>query len=296
MAIVTILRELSRHRRLIACGWVLAVLAGLAITCTLSIPPKSRQYSQGVASARVLVDTPRSQIVEVSPRGTGTIGEQTLLLASVMVDGTIKAATASGAGIAPSQLTGINSAVTVPSASGPTPAPMPSGRDAYVLSTQVLTNAQGDDLPIIELSARGPTEQGAVRLVTASVASLRAYLNSKASSERVPDHSRLDVSALGLTQASTETRGPSALIGVVVGALVFLAYCACLLGGLRLRDAWRASTRDDEMEIEDLLDWPDVPVPDGSTNGSSERQPVGPRRSSAWTEPMKRSVPSDSEV
>jgi hypothetical protein len=213
-----------------------------------------------------------------------------------MVDGTIKAATAAKAGIAPSRLTGVNSAVTVPSATGPAPAPMPSQRDAYVLSTQVLTDSQGDDLPIIELSARGPTEAGAVRLVSASVASLGAYLNSRASSERVPDAKRLDVSELGLTQASTETRGPSALVGVIVGAVVFVLYCACLLGGLRLRDAWRASKRDEEMEIEDLLDWPDVPMPDGTTNGSSEPEEVGQSRSPAWIERMRRSVPSDSEA
>ena len=101
MDTVKILRELTRHRLLLSAACLLALLVGAAVLYTPSLPPKSRDYTVGVASASILLDTPSSQVVDVAPRGSDTLGNRANLLASLMVDGDVKNTIAHDAGINP---------------------------------------------------------------------------------------------------------------------------------------------------------------------------------------------------
>ena len=86
----TIRYELTRRRRLVGAVLVLAIVVGVLVTNKVSLSPpglESRQETVGVASTRVLVDTPGSQVVNVNPKGSETLGERASLLASLMVDG-----------------------------------------------------------------------------------------------------------------------------------------------------------------------------------------------------------------
>ena len=58
-----------------------------------------RSYTVGVANASVLIDTPKSQVVEVAPKGSDTLGPRANVLANLMVDGEIKNAIAARAGL-----------------------------------------------------------------------------------------------------------------------------------------------------------------------------------------------------
>ena len=124
-----------------------------------------------------------------------------------MVDGVVKSTIAHNVGLEPSRLTGVTQAATDPSAAGPAPVFVPRGRDAYVLSTQILTNSAGEELPIIALDTQAPTQAKAAQLATSAMNGLRDYLNSKAALQRVPDADRIQVNGLGAPQASTVTRG-----------------------------------------------------------------------------------------
>ena len=185
MSTVSILRRLWRHPILVAVALVFAILAGTAVVYQLP-GFQSRKYDVGVVSAHILVDTPNSQIVQVSPRGTATLGEQNLLLASLMVDGTIKTAIAQKAGLPASKLVGINAAVTEPGASGPSPIIPPSGANAYVITTQVMTDSAGNNLPIIALDAQAPTSAGAEKLANATLSALRDYRAPELRPSRCP--------------------------------------------------------------------------------------------------------------
>ncbi|MGA9858954.1 MAG: hypothetical protein WBQ18_13910 [Solirubrobacteraceae bacterium] len=249
MSTVSILRRLWRHKILVAISLIVAILAGTSVVYQLP-GFKSRNYDVGIVTAHILVDTPSSQIVQVSPRGTATLGEQTLLLASLMVDGTIKSAIAEKAGLNASQLVGVNAAVTEPSAAGPSPVVPPSGRNAYVLTTQVMTDSAGDALPIIALQTQAPTSAAAERLTNATLAALGDYLSSRAALERVSTANRLQVGALGLSQATTETMGPSHSLAVIAGLLVFLMGCGLILGVPAFRRAWRAAAQREGDDTE----------------------------------------------
>jgi hypothetical protein len=252
MDTVTILRDLWRHRFVVVAVYLVALLAGLAVIYKISfLPPslKSRNYEVGVATARILVDTPSSQVVEVAPKGSDTLGVRANLLASLMVDGVVKSAIARRAGLEPNKLIGVTDAATEP---GPVSAP--PGPRAFVLTTKVLTNNSGDQLPIIELDAQAPDRAGAARLAGATIAGLRDYLDSRAALQAVPDADRLQVTGLGAPQATTQVRGPAKVLAVAAVILVFALGCAAILGVLALVRGWRAAAARERLDGDLLLD------------------------------------------
>jgi hypothetical protein len=107
MEAVTILRELWRRRVLVAVVAFIAVLIGGLLSYRIGFPPEPRQYTVGVATTRVLVDTPQSQVIKVDPRGSDTLGLRAAVLANLMVEGEAKAAIARRAGLKPEKLRAI---------------------------------------------------------------------------------------------------------------------------------------------------------------------------------------------
>jgi hypothetical protein len=239
MDTVTILRDLWRLRLVVVAVSLLAVLVGTAMVYKISFPPKfeSRKYEVGLATARILVDTPSSQVVEVAPKGSESLGVRASLLASLMVDGVVEEAIAKRAGLAPNKLVGVTETATEPAPVSKAPSPR-----ASVLTTRVVTNTGGDQLPIIEIEAQAPTQEGATRLAAAATSGLRDYLNSKAALQRVPNADRLQVTGLGAPVASRVGRGPSNTIAFVVVIFTFLLGCAGMLAALALVRAWRAAS------------------------------------------------------
>jgi hypothetical protein len=266
METVTILRELSRHRLLVCLAAVAAVLVGMLLTYKMSLPPQSRAYEVGVASARILVDTPRTQLVEVAPRGSEALGARASLLSALMTEGEVKSAIARRAGLSPKQLLASAEAE---------PTEMPTGgrdpSELNLLTTRLVTDASGESLPMIEIETQAPDAARAGRLAGAAITGLEAYLDSKAATERVPDARRLSVTGLGAPQAGTEVRGPRPLIALAVALFVFLAGCAAIVLFKALQRNWRAASQeelygDEPQGSGSLLDGPfggpslDLPV------------------------------------
>ena len=112
MEAVTILRELWRRRLLVAAVAFAAVLVGFLLSYRVGLPPEPRQYKVGVATARVLVDTPQSQVIKVDPKGSDTLGLRASVLANLMVEGEARAAIARRAGLKPRQLKAVSELAT----------------------------------------------------------------------------------------------------------------------------------------------------------------------------------------
>jgi capsular polysaccharide biosynthesis protein len=245
MDIVTILRDLWRRRLLVACVAALALLAGIAVAYRVSFPPKleSRKYEVGVATASIFLDTPSSQVVEVDPKGSDSLGTRANLIASLMVDGEVKDAIARRAGLPPGQLV----ALTDPDPEQ-TPTQAPESAKSNVLHTHVVTNTVGAQLPIIEITAQSHDAQSAARLANAAVTGLRDYLDSKAALQRVPDAKRLKISGLGAPQASDVVRGPGTVLALAAAILVLLAGCASILAATALARSWREASEEEQEE------------------------------------------------
>jgi hypothetical protein len=260
MDTVTILRGLWRRRLLV----ILAViLAGLAAS---GIMLGTKRYSVGLASARILVNTPHSQIVELAPRGSDSLAEQALLLASLMVDGDLKTVIAHDAGLSPSQIIGTGQSVVASGSNSGAPQAM--GPKSHILTTQVLTDSAGDELPIIEIDAQAPTLEGAQKLDSAAISGVHEYLKSVASIQGIPNSDRLQITDLGLPEASTQDHGPSLILALLAGVFVFVLCCSVILGVPALAASWRAAAvrelldADESVQTEDRKqesddDWPD---------------------------------------
>lgn len=247
METVAILRALWCRRRLVAGVLLAALLVGVASAYRISLPPRlhSRSYEVGIATSRIFVDTPSSQVVEVSPRGGDTLGTRAGLIASLMIDGPLKAAIARRAGLRPDQFDGISQSAAETSPAVSTPGPR-----SRVLMTHVVMNAAGDDLPIIQIEAQAADASRAARLAAAAVTGLRDYLNSKAALQRVPDAKRLRVDGLGAPEARDVTRGPRRLFALIAALFVFVAGCAAIVAGSGLVRAWRDFGDDDQPRDE----------------------------------------------
>jgi hypothetical protein len=237
MDTVTILRELWRRRILVGVVATAAILVALMLAYRPSLPPESRNYEVGIASSRILVDTPESQVLDVAPKGLETLGERANVLANLMVEGEIKAQIARRAGLSPEQLVGVGPYAAV-------------SESAYSLTTRLVTNVTNtgaEALPIIEIEAEAPDAGAAARLAEAAVAALRANLDSKAAAEKVSDARRLQVTGLGRPEAGEATRGPRRLVALGAALFVFLSGCAAILVGSRLVRGWRGASGQDEL-------------------------------------------------
>lgn len=255
MGIAAIVYGLWSRRRLVACTGLLAIFAGCAVGYNIfSFPPKGRQYEVGAATARVLVDTPSSQIVAVDPPGLGFVTSRANLLASLMVNGPIKTVIAQRVGLQPDQVYGI-----AESAQSPTTSPTPPAR-GFVITTTVpqstdLSNPGGNQLPIIDIATQAPNAASAVRLANAAVAGLQQYLDSQATAQQIPVSRRIRVTSLGAAQGVESVRGPRSLVAFGIAIVTFVAGCAVILLIPRLKRDWRdASIREAVHEIDHGLD------------------------------------------
>ncbi len=245
MEAVTILRELWRRRALVAAVAIVSVFIGLAIAYTISFPPHSRKFDVGIASGRILVDTPDSQVVDVQPKGSGTLGIRAGVLANLMTEGDVKAAIARRAGLRPNQL---RAGVKVEGELPPVLDEATGDPKAHLLITSPATNPDGTPLPMIDIETQAPGSQDAGRLADAAVTGLNDYLDTKASGEEVPDAKRLQLTGLGPPEVHQETRGPSRMAAAAVAIFTFLLGCAAILIAFPLARAWRVAATTEEEE------------------------------------------------
>jgi hypothetical protein len=221
-----------------------SVIAGLAVLYKISLPPEltSRQHKVGTATVRILVDTPSSQVADVSTQSSQTLGVQARVLSIIVVDDVVKKAIAARVGIRPDRLYAFaETSRAAPPAVAPTAYPQ-------ALVTRVVTNSGGDPLPIIELEARDTDGSRAAKLANVAAAELTRYLGTLAAAMKVPEAQRLRVSVLGAAEPVEVNWGPKTRTAVVTGAFVFL--CGCVLSVLlsAFMRGWRAAATRDSSE------------------------------------------------
>jgi hypothetical protein len=265
---VSILRELWRRPRLeVGALALVALVIGWLVAFQPSLPPKSRQYSVGTASLRILVDTADSRVVAIAPPDQPAAGENlgghASLLAQLLSQGDAKAAVAKRAGVAAHKL--IMVAPTEPNQKAESP--VRHSRTADVLIIHTLNDDSGEPLPIIGVDAQAANGERAARLASAAVAGLQGYLKSKYAGNGVPPDRQLRVRALSVPQGRDVIRGPSTMIGIGVAILVFVLLCALLLVVLAIARQWRAAWADEQQAARSSLDpgdaaqaWPEPHV------------------------------------
>ena len=228
---VKILRALWRLRAFVAVVALVAVVTGWMLAYRVSAPLERRTYSVGIANASILIDTPKSQVVEVAPKGSDTLGARANVLANLMVDGEIKNAIAGRVDVKPKRL---KAWVESPDNPGP-----PLTRTSLSYKTGVALTSDMAQLPIVKVETQAPTVSQAIRLANAAVEGLSDHLNSKAAVETIADTRRLRVSPLGTAQGHEAARGPGRMMAIGAMMFVFVAGCALLLLVAALIRGWR---------------------------------------------------------
>jgi hypothetical protein len=237
--LVAILRVLWLRRSFVGLAMLMALSVGVVVAYRVTVSPlklESRQYTVGIAAARVLIDTPQSKVVDLGAAGAdySALGGRASLLANLMASGPVKSAIARRVGVSPDTFAAIPPAPTGASTSRPAPTPADGGDDANAL---ILTIQTETDVPIISFQSQAPDAAGAARLADGAVDGLRDYLGSVAAAQKVPQARQLVVTQLGRARAGTVERGRSRIYALLAAMVVFAFMCtvAVVLPGIAPR-------------------------------------------------------------
>ena len=232
MELVGILRLLSRRRLLVAVGAVLAIAAGVLAA---GGPTKT----SGTASARVMLDTAKSQLTHGAPTGGDTLTWRSVLLAYLGGSRPLTDRIAEETGIRRKELV-----VLYPTLEDPwRPAALPSkaAEAALVISEKyILTVGFDEVVPIISLKGEAPDRAAAARLVEATVNSLKDA-GTPASVE--PGIQGLRVESLGPVRSKAVVDKPKPLLGAAVAIVLFGLWTAGVAFIPLLLKAWRDAGR-----------------------------------------------------
>jgi hypothetical protein len=244
---VRILRALTRHPRLVAQVALLSILVGWLVGFKPTFPPQSRSYTVAIASERLLIDTPQSQVLEVAPAGSATLGTRASVFANLLVVGELKNKIAQRAGLAPNKLIGSTDAAGGPGGAADSTKTKPTTPQ---LRTSVLLSTDQVQLPIIKIEAQAPSPALAARISSAATDIISKYVQDKAESEGVTADKRLNIRSLGAPQVAEEKRGPGHAVAFVAALLIFGLGCAAIVLVPSFMSAWRLSAPLDEPEKE----------------------------------------------
>jgi hypothetical protein len=214
MELVALLRILWRHRIAVAVGAVVAVMVGLLVL-------RSDRTQLGVASMRVILDTPQSQTLDVVPEGVTTLEWRTGLYADLMADKASRERIAHDMGIEVDELVVRSPALSAPLVSIPLPQAALDAAgvvsEPYELAIQALP-----PLPIIAIDARAPSREAAARLAGAAADALSAATAVEATAET----QKFVMTAVGPPKARTVVNGPGRAIVLAAVVVVFCCWCA----------------------------------------------------------------------
>lgn len=253
MDLITILRALWRGRLLVALATVVAVLAGLVVAyrVTPGLPPKleSRQYHVALGTVNVLVDTPDSQVIDLSPSGADAVSTRATLLASLISTSPIKDEISARVGIPSDRLV-----VLGPQAGAAPASAAPSGTKAAVAAdgrrANIISIRTDETLPVISIDTQAPTGEEAIRLADGAAAGLQDYLATVVKSQKVPLSRRLVLRTLGTPEVGVSVRGPRKIYGVVLALFLLVAFCAAIVLLPGIARALRAAAAEERAEEE----------------------------------------------
>jgi hypothetical protein len=224
MELVAVLRALRRFRLLVLAGFLVAACLGYMTT-------KGATTYQGVASTRVMLDTPTSQTLEAnSPYGPSLVWRAALVGDLMSTDAT-RERVAREMGIPGAQLVIHAPYMSVPPVAAQLPRhALDAGsavREPYELAIQAVA-----PVPIITIDARAPSREKAAKLASRGAEAVKA----KADEQTVPG-GQFVVEQISPIRTREIVNGPRKAIAAAVAVIVFTIWCAAitLIAGLRDR-------------------------------------------------------------
>jgi hypothetical protein len=242
---------LWRLRTGVAISLVLAVLAAVWSVERPSLSPPGlspRQLHMATASTHILVDTPRSTLLDLRQDTYAIDGlrNRTILLGNVMASIPLRTQIAERAGIPAGALqVEAPRSPDLPEAASPSSArrgvkDITRANDQYRLTIQA-----NPTVPMLDVYTQSPDARSARALANGAVAELRRYVDELARTQGTPPDQRLRLLQLGPADGGVINGGIEWKVALLAFVLMFGAAAATTLFVARVRQGWRLAALDD---------------------------------------------------
>jgi hypothetical protein len=246
------LRGLWQVRGWVAVCGVFAVVAALWSVADISLlPPRvgSRALTMATASTQVVVDTPRSTLVDMRQDTYGIDGltNRALLLGNVMASPLVRADIARRAHVPFDQLQ------VVPPITARQPRVLSEAGNEKHTSDILRLNGQyrlyikaNPTVPFLQIYAQTPTAKSAGALANAAVGGMQSYLAELAKSTQTPGVQQIRLTQLGQAHGSVVDKGIEWQFAFLAFLLAFGASCATVIWIRRVREGWRLAALSEQ--------------------------------------------------
>jgi hypothetical protein len=247
------MRELWGQKLGLAIAFALALLAAARVLYGIGfLPPSLERNSLGVASAstQVIVDTPRSSVIDLREDTYSFTGltNRALLLGNVMASLPVRAYIARRAEVPPTAirvsppLTPEQPRVVTDGAHQPKTSDILRSPDEYRLSVQA-----NPTVPVLDIYAEAPDGKAAGKLANAAVDGLRDYLRALATEHATPAAKQVNLVQLGRADGGSINPGAGLQLAILVFVFVFAIASAAVLFIGRVRRGWNAGAGLDQL-------------------------------------------------
>jgi hypothetical protein len=241
---------LWRLRRGVAIVLVLALLATVWTLYKVQLSPLSiqpRTMTMATARTQVVVDTPRSSMLDLKARADFvTLRDRAILLGNVIASSPVRDEIGRRVGV-PGGLIEIAAPRTperprsvVGSVTERKTTDILRSNEQYRLSIQA-----SPTVPMLDIYAEAPDAKTAAGLANATVDSLDDYLGGLARKDGTPQRDQLSVRQLGRADGAVINGGISLRAGLLAFLLTFGAGCATVVFLHRIRRGWHAAALGD---------------------------------------------------
>lgn len=239
------LRELLRLRLGLALSVALALVAAVWSVAKISVLPPgltSRSLEVATASASVVVDTPKSALLDLrqSTYDIEALNNRALLLGTLMDSAPVRAYIAQHAKVPPAALQ-----IVTPRTAAQPRASLKGGSEER--ATDIL-KAGGDyrldieanpTVPILDIYTTAPTADTAKQMADSAVEGVREYLATFANIRGTRQIRQVRLEQLGPARGGIVNHGVELQLALVSFFVVLGASCIAVLAVSRIRQGWR---------------------------------------------------------
>lgn len=238
------LRELWRLRLGVTLSFLLAAVIALSSIDEVSLfPPgvKSRQLEIAAASTRVLIDSPRSEIIDLraDTYAFTSLTTRAALLGNVMASAPVREYVAHRAKIDPQSIQAVAPITANVPRALTEPGSEKRASDILRSTDQYRLDIQANpSVPILNISSQAPNKDAAERLANGAVDGLRDYLRALAIRQGTDPDKQVRLVQLGRARGGVINHGIGLQIALLSFVFVFVLSCCAVLFLSRVRRGW----------------------------------------------------------
>jgi uncharacterized protein involved in exopolysaccharide biosynthesis len=223
-------------------GWVVACVVFALAVAGWIVARTSDSLQMATATTQVVVDTPKSTLVDIRQDTYGIDGltNRALLLGNVMASPQVRADIARRAHIPFEDLQ-----VTPPLTAKQPRVLAEAGNERHTTDILELNNKyrlyirSNPTVPFLQIYAETPTAESAAALANAAVGGMQSYLDELAASTKTPVEAQIRLMQLGGAKGAVINSGIEWRFVLLAFLLAFVVACATVIWVGRVREGWR---------------------------------------------------------